>query len=144
MLNYVVDPEGNTYEIEATTYAGDRSFVDAAKTAARRYKYMTSHFNGEPLHSSAVNEVTFRLFRKQVSATTEQINQTLATLTDLGFTYLYEDVFLVVVNPHPPGVWLTASGSSGASMSFAIFKRFQGVYGRENPRAAATTPLTLN
>ena len=116
MLNYVVDPEGNTYEIEATTYAGDRSFVDAAKTAARRYKYMTSHFNGEPLHSSAVNEVTFRLFRKQVSATTEQINQTLATLTDLGFTYLYEDVFLVVVNPHPPGVWLTASGSSGASI----------------------------
>ena len=93
MLNYVVDPEGNTYEIEATTYAGDRSFVDAAKTAARRYRYMTSHFNGEPMPSSAVNKVTFRLFSKQVSTTTEQINQTLATLTDLGFTYLYEDVF---------------------------------------------------
>ena len=116
MLNYMVDPEGNTHEIEATTYAGDLSFVDAAKTAARQYKYMTSHFNGEPMHSSAVNKVTFRLFRKQVSATTEQINQTLATLADLGFTYLYEDVFLVVVNPHPPGVWLTASGSSGASI----------------------------
>ena len=64
MLNYVVDPEGNTYEIEATTYAGDRSFVDAAKTAARRYKYMTSKFNGEPMHSSAVNKVMFRLFRE--------------------------------------------------------------------------------
>ena len=93
MLNYMVDPEGNTYEIEATTYAGDRSFVDAAKTAARRYNYMTSHFNGEPMHSSAVNKATFRLFRKQVSATTEQINQTLATLADLDFTYLCEDVF---------------------------------------------------
>ena len=116
MLNYMVDPEGNTYEIEATTYAGDRSFVDAAKTALLSYNYMTSHFNGEPMHSSAANKITFRLFRKQVSATTEQINQTLATLTDLGFTYLYEDVFLVVVNPHPPGVWLTASGSSGASI----------------------------
>jgi len=61
----MVDPEGNTYEIEATTYAGDRSFVDAAKTAARRYKYKTSHFNGEPMHSSAVNKVTFRLLRNK-------------------------------------------------------------------------------
>ena len=31
MLNYMVDPEGNTYEIEATAYAGDPSFVKACK-----------------------------------------------------------------------------------------------------------------
>ena len=38
VLNYMVYPEGNTYEIEATAYASDRSFVDAAKRAARRYR----------------------------------------------------------------------------------------------------------
>lgn len=93
MLNYMVGPEGNTYEIEATDFAGDRSFVDAAKRAARQHKYVTGHFNGEPTRSASATKVTFRLFREQVSTTTDQINQTLATLTNLGLTHLYEDVF---------------------------------------------------
>jgi len=116
VLNYMVDPEGNTYEIEATAYAGDRSFVNAAKRAARRYKYTPAHFNGEPMHSGAATRITFRLSREQVGArpafvklykaffnqlkvgaTTQQINHTYAALTDLGITYLYEDVFLAVV-----------------------------------------------
>ena len=116
MLNYMVDPEGNTYEIEATAYAGDRSFVNAAKRAARRYRYTPAHFNGEPMHSGAATRITFRLSREQVGArpafvelykaffnqlkvgsTTQQINHTYAALTDLGITYLYEDVFLAVV-----------------------------------------------
>ena len=35
--NYMIDLEGSTYEIEATSCAGDRSFVSAAKVAAERY-----------------------------------------------------------------------------------------------------------
>ena len=116
VLNYMVDPEGNTYEIEATAYAGDRSFVNAAKRAARRYRYTPAHFNGEPMHSGAATRITFRLSREQVGArpafvklykaffnqlkvgaTTQQINHTYAALTDLGITYLYEVVFLAVV-----------------------------------------------
>ena len=46
VLNYMVNLEGSTYEIEATAYAGDRSFFGAAKRAAERYQYGTAHFNG--------------------------------------------------------------------------------------------------
>lgn len=68
------------------------------------------------MHSGAATRITFRLSREQVGArpayvklykaffdqlkfgaTTQQINHTYAALTDLGITYLYEDVFLAVV-----------------------------------------------
>ena len=68
VLNYMVDPEGNTYEIEAATHAGDRPFVNAVKRAARRYRYTPAHFNGEPMHSGAATRITFRLSREQVGA----------------------------------------------------------------------------
>ena len=52
----------------ATTYAGDRSFVDAAKQPLVDAEHKPQ-FNGEPMHS-AVNKVAFRLLGQ--AATTEQ------------------------------------------------------------------------
>ena len=57
----MVDPEGNTYEIEATAYAGDRSFFGAAKRAAERYQYGTAHVDGRPIYSGAATRIPFRL-----------------------------------------------------------------------------------
>ena len=115
VLNYMVDPEGNTYEIEATAYAGDPSFVKAAKRAAKRYQYEPAHFNGEPMHSGAATRITFRLSERQVGArpafvrryrafssqlengaTREQLDEALSALVDLGVSYLYEDAHLAL------------------------------------------------
>ena len=61
VLNYMVDLEGSTYEIEATAYAGDRLFVSAAKRAAERYQYGTAHVDGRPIYSGAATRIKFRL-----------------------------------------------------------------------------------
>ena len=115
VLNYMVDPEGNTYEIEATAYAGDPSFVKAAKRAAKRYQYEPAHFNGEPMHSGAATRITFRLSEGQIGArpafvrryrafssqlengaTREQLDEASSALVDLGVSYLYEDAYLAL------------------------------------------------
>ncbi len=61
VLNYMVNLEGSTYEIEATAYAGDRSFFGAAKRAAERYQYGTAHVDGMPIYSGAATRIKFRL-----------------------------------------------------------------------------------
>ena len=64
----MVDPEGSACEIEATAYAGDRSFVSAAKRAAERYQYEPAHADGKPIYSGAATRITFRLSEGQVGA----------------------------------------------------------------------------
>ena len=115
VLNYMVDPEGNTYEIEATAYAGDRSFVNAAKRAAERYQYEPAHVDGKPIHSGAATRITFRLSEGQVGArpafirryrafssqvengaTTEQLDEAFSALVEIGVSYLYEDAYLAL------------------------------------------------
>lgn len=56
-LHYMIDPEGKPYEIEATSYFGDKTFIGAAKRAARWTRYQPANFNGKPIHSGAA--VTF-------------------------------------------------------------------------------------
>ena len=43
-LHYMVDPSGNTYDIEIVDSNGDRSIERAAIKAARKYKYQPAEY----------------------------------------------------------------------------------------------------
>ena len=62
------DLEGSAYKIEATAYAGDRSFVSAAQRAAELYQYEPAHVDGTPIYSGAATKIKFRLSEGQVGA----------------------------------------------------------------------------
>ena len=59
IVNYMVDPSGNTYDITVRTSSGDESFDKASIKAAEKYKYKPARVNGEPVDSSAATKITF-------------------------------------------------------------------------------------
>ncbi len=60
-LHYMVDPSGNTYDIEIVDSNGDRSIERAAVKAARKYKYQPGEYQGEPIDASASTLITFAM-----------------------------------------------------------------------------------
>jgi len=60
-LHYMVDPSGNTYDIEIVDSNGDRSIERAAIKAARKYKYQPAEYQGEPIDASASTLITFAM-----------------------------------------------------------------------------------
>ena len=59
VINFMVDPEGNTYEIEATGFGGHKSFIKAAVRAAQRHRYQPARANGKPIHAGVSVLVRF-------------------------------------------------------------------------------------
>ena len=60
-VNYMVDPEGNTYDITIRSSSGDSLFDKAAIKAAEKYRYQPAKVNGSPVDSSAATTITFDL-----------------------------------------------------------------------------------
>lgn len=61
VVNFMVDPEGNTYEVEATGFGGHRSFVKSAIRAAKQYQYQPARADGEPIHAAAAVMIKFAI-----------------------------------------------------------------------------------
>ena len=65
IVNYMVDPSGNTYDITVRSSSGERSFDRAAIKAAEKYKYKPASVDGVPVDSSAATKITFDLMKKK-------------------------------------------------------------------------------
>ena len=65
-LHYMVDPSGNTYDIEIVGSNGDQSIERAAIKAARKYKYRPGEYEGEPTDA---NNICDGIFREDLVAT---------------------------------------------------------------------------
>tara|TARA_B100001057_G_scaffold270696_1_gene270842 strand:- start:790 stop:1830 length:1041 start_codon:yes stop_codon:yes gene_type:complete len=61
IVNYMVDPAGNTYDITVRSSSGDSSFDKAAIKAAEKYRYQPANVDGSPVDSSAATIITFDL-----------------------------------------------------------------------------------
>jgi|GEM_PF-1199226 TonB family protein len=61
LTNFMVDPQGNTYEIEVTGFGGDKSFVKAAIRAAEQYQYQPARADGEAIHAAAAVLIRFAI-----------------------------------------------------------------------------------
>ena len=61
IVNYMVDPAGNTYDITVRSSSGDKSFDRAAIKAAEKYRYQPATVDGSPVDSSAATRITFDL-----------------------------------------------------------------------------------
>ena len=59
IVNYMVDPSGNTYDITVRSSSGDKSFDKAAVKSAEKYKYKPASVNGIPVDSSYSTKITF-------------------------------------------------------------------------------------
>ena len=117
VLNYMVDPNGVPYEIEATAHAGHPSFVDAAKKAAMGYRYEPAYFNGTPIHTGAATRISFRLAGDIVGARRkfsnsyraffdllesgvdgQPLHDAMHDLKQLDISFLYEDAFVSIAS----------------------------------------------
>ena len=59
IVNYMVDPSGNTYDVTVRSSSGERSFDRAAIKAAEKYKYKPASVNGVQVDSSYSTKITF-------------------------------------------------------------------------------------
>ena len=59
IVNYMVDPSGNTYDVTVRSSSGDKSFDRASIKAAEKYKYKPASVNGIPVDSSYSTRITF-------------------------------------------------------------------------------------
>ena len=53
-LHFMVDPSGNTHDIEIVDSNGNRSIERAAIKAARKYKYQPGEYKGEPIDANNI------------------------------------------------------------------------------------------
>ena len=60
-MHYLVDPVGNTYDIEIVDSSGDRFIEKAARNAVEQYKYKPAQYKGEAIHAGANGYFTFDL-----------------------------------------------------------------------------------
>jgi len=60
-MHYMVDPAGNTYDIEIVDSSGDRFIEKAARNAVEKYKYKPAQYKGEAIHAGANGYFTFDL-----------------------------------------------------------------------------------
>jgi TonB family protein len=61
IVNYMVDPSGNTYDITVRSSSGDSLFDKAAIKAAEKYKYKPASVDGVSVDSSYSTTITFDL-----------------------------------------------------------------------------------
>ena len=59
IVNYMVDPSGNTYDVTVKSSSGDKSFDKVSIKAAEKYKYKPASVNGIPVDSSYSTTITF-------------------------------------------------------------------------------------
>ena len=59
IVNYMVDPSGNTYDVTVKSSSGDKSFDKVSIKAAEKYKYKPASVNGIPVDSSYSTKITF-------------------------------------------------------------------------------------
>ena len=72
IVNYMVDPSGNTYDITVRSSSGERSFDRAAIKAAEKYKYKPASVDGVPVDSSAATKITFDLMGEKEEGVTKK------------------------------------------------------------------------
>jgi len=114
-LHYMVDPEGNTYDIEIVDSNGDSSLERAALRAAKKYKYKPADLKGESIDAGSSTRINFvlrdqrflsknfaPLFKEFQSALREDnkadIKALLSKLDDLEITSLYENAMVQLMN----------------------------------------------
>ena len=59
IVNYMVDPSGNIYDVTVKSSSGDKSFDKVSIKAAEKYKYKPASVNGIPVDSSYSTTITF-------------------------------------------------------------------------------------
>ena len=75
IVNYMVDPSGNTYDITVRSSSGERSFDRAAIKAAEKYKYKPASVDGVPVDSSAATKITFDLMEEKEEGVTKKFGR---------------------------------------------------------------------
>ena len=124
-LHYMVDPSGNTYDIEIVDSNGDRSIERAAIKAARKYKYQPAEYQGKPIDASASVLIRFAmadsgkiwsqqfaaLFKKLANALKSndltEAESLISKLEKVEVTTLYEgalDRFIKVLTPQQKAI----------------------------------------
>jgi TonB family protein len=112
VVNFMVDRQGEPYEIEATTYGGHKSFGKAAVRAIQKSTFRPARANGETINAGAAVLTRFglsggrrgasrafvRLYREFSQALKnedlEAIEKYLQHLTDFEATQIYEMAYL--------------------------------------------------
>lgn len=61
VLDFMVDPKGKPYEIEATRLGGHKSFVEEAVRAVEQFVYEPASLNGRPVHARTTRTIRFSL-----------------------------------------------------------------------------------
>ena len=59
-LHYMVSPSGSPYEIEIVDSSGNKSLEQAAKRAAKKFKYEPAQMNGSPIDAGAATRIQFQ------------------------------------------------------------------------------------
>ena len=75
IVNYMVDPSGNTYDVTVRSSSGERSLDRAAIKAAEKYKYKPASVDGVPVDSSAATKITFDLSGKKEEGVTKKFGR---------------------------------------------------------------------
>ena len=75
IVNYMVDPSGNTYDVTVRSSSGERSLDRAAIKAAEKYKYKPASVDGVPVDSSAATKITFDLTGKKEEGVTKKFGR---------------------------------------------------------------------
>ena len=75
IVNYMVDPSGNTYDVTVRSSSGERSLDRAAIKAAEKYRYKPASVNGVPVDSSAATKITFDLRGKKEEGVTKKFGR---------------------------------------------------------------------
>jgi len=108
-LHYMVDPSGNTYDIEIVDSNGDRSIERAAIKAARKYKYQPAEYQGEPIDASASARITFamadsgKIWSQQFAALFNKLANAVAPVPwtpQLRRSRLFGSMFILLLQIH--------------------------------------------
>ena len=71
-VSYMVDKDGNTYDINVTDTTAKASFVSAALDAVRQWRFEPALLGGNPIEAAMNHIVTFNLYERGATYTTER------------------------------------------------------------------------